>query len=92
MVALVIESALAGRLALFQKIGAARQRSAVVRLLLRLTLTMLLSLSIVIAIEWIARGEFAPITSYLISTSRPGLETVGIVMLAQKHFGKNRIQ
>lgn len=82
MVALVIESALAGRLALFQKIGAARQRSAVVRLLLSLTLTMLFSLSIVIAVEWIARGEFAPIPSYLLSTAHPGLATVGIVMLA----------
>ncbi len=82
MVALVIESALAGRLAFFRKLGAAREKSAVLRLLLSLALTLLFSLSIVIAVEWIARGEFAPIVPYLLSPSRPGLATIGIVMLA----------
>ncbi|TXH99537.1 MAG: LTA synthase family protein [Rhizobium sp.] len=82
MVALVIESALAGRLALFQKIGAARRKSAALRLLLSLSLTLLFSLSIVIAVEWIARGDLAPVWPYLLSPSRPGLATIGAVMLA----------
>lgn len=82
MVALVIESALAGRLALFQKIGAARQKSAALRLLLSLLLTLLFSLSLVVAVEWIARGELTPVWLYLMSPSRPGLATIGLVMLA----------
>ncbi len=82
MVALVIESALAGKLALFQKIGAARQKSAALRLLLSLALTLLCSLSIVMTIEWVARGEFASAWTYLLSPSRPGLATIGVVMLA----------
>lgn len=82
MVASVIESALAGRLAFFQKIGAARQNSATLRLLLSLTLTLLLSLSIIVAVEWIARGELAAARSYLFSIARPGFVTIGIVMLA----------
>jgi phosphoglycerol transferase MdoB-like AlkP superfamily enzyme len=81
LVALVIESALAGRLAFFQKIGAARQKSAILRLLLSLTLTLLLSLSMIVAVEWIARGEPASAWSYLFSTARPGFATIGIVML-----------
>jgi phosphoglycerol transferase MdoB-like AlkP superfamily enzyme len=82
LVALVIESALAGRLALFQKIGAARQKSATLRLLLSLSLTLFFSLSIVVAVEWVARGEFGAAWSYLLSTSRPGFATIGVVMLA----------
>ncbi|NRP85852.1 hypothetical protein GFPCMMHI_01753 [Ensifer adhaerens] len=81
MVDLVIGSALAGRLVLFQKIGAARQKSAVLRQVLSLTLTLLLALSIVIAVEWIVRGEFSTVPSYLFSPSRPGFTTIGIVML-----------
>ncbi|SCB07313.1 LTA synthase family protein [Rhizobium hainanense] len=82
LVALVIESALAGRLALFQKIGAARQNSASLHLLLSLALTLLLSLSIVMTVEWVARGEFGPAWTYLLSTSRPGVATIAIIMLA----------
>lgn len=81
MVASVIESALAGKLALFQKIGAAKQKSAALRLLLSLTLTLLFSLSIVMTVEWVARGEFASAWTYLLSPSRPGLATIGVVML-----------
>ena len=81
MVALVIGSALAGRLALFQKIRAARRQSAVLRQVLSLTLTFLLALSTVVFVEWIARGEFAAVPSYLLSTARPGFTTVGITML-----------
>jgi phosphoglycerol transferase MdoB-like AlkP superfamily enzyme len=81
LVALVIESALAGRLAFFQKIGAARQKSAILRLLLSLTLTLLLSLSMIVTVEWIARGEPVAAWSYLFSTARPGFATIGIVML-----------
>ncbi|HEX8048472.1 MAG TPA: LTA synthase family protein [Rhizobium sp.] len=81
MVALVIGSALAGRLALFQKIGAARRQSAILRQVLSLALTFLLALSTVVAVEWVARGEFATIPSYLFSPSRPGFTTIGVVML-----------
>ncbi|MQB42836.1 LTA synthase family protein [Rhizobium sp. ICMP 5592] len=81
MVALVIGSALAGRLALFQKIGAARRQSAILRQVLSLALTFLLALSTVVAVEWVARGEFATIPSYLFSPSRPGFTTIGIIML-----------
>lgn len=81
MVALVIGSALAGRLVLFQKIGAARRQSAILRQVLSLTLTFLLALSTVVAVEWVARGEFATVPSYLFSPSRPGFTTIGIVML-----------
>jgi len=82
LVALVIGSALAGKLALFQKIGDARQKSAALRLLLSLALTLLFSLSIVMTVEWVARSEFASAWTYLLSPSRPGLATIGIVMLA----------
>lgn len=81
MVDLVIGSALAGRLAFFQKIGAARQQSTVLRQLLSLGLTMLLALSLVAGVEWIARGEFSTVLPYLFSLSRPGFTTIGIVML-----------
>ena len=82
MVALVIESALAGKLALIQKIGTARQKSSALRLLLSLALTLLFSLSIVMTVEWVARSEFASAWAYLLSPSRPGPTTIGIVMLA----------
>nr|WP_312862847.1 MULTISPECIES: LTA synthase family protein [unclassified Rhizobium] len=62
--------------------GAARQKSAALRLLLSLLLTSLFSLSIVVTVEWIARGELAPVWPYLMSPSRPGLATIGVVMLA----------
>ncbi|WP_414709277.1 LTA synthase family protein [Rhizobium sp.] len=78
---MVIGSALAGRLALFQKIGAARRQSAILRQVLSLALTFLLALSTVVAVEWVARGEFATIPSYLFSPSRPGFTTIGVVML-----------
>jgi phosphoglycerol transferase MdoB-like AlkP superfamily enzyme len=81
LVALVIGSALAGRLAFFQKIGAARRQSAILRQVLSLALTFLLALSTVVAVEWVARGEFATIPSYLFSPSRPGFTTIGIIML-----------
>ena len=81
MVDLIIGSALAGRLAFFQKIGAARQQSAVLRQILSLGLTLLLALSIIVGVEWIARGEFATVLPYVFSPSRPGFTTIGIVML-----------
>nr|WP_286203211.1 LTA synthase family protein [Rhizobium lusitanum] len=61
--------------------GAARRQSAVLRQILSLTLTFLLALSTVVAVEWIARGEFAAVPSYLLSPTRPGFTTIGIVML-----------
>ena len=81
MVALVIGSALADRLVLLRKIGAARQKSAVLRQVLSLTLTLLLALSLIVGVEWIARGEFSTVLPYLFSLSRPGFTTIGIVML-----------
>lgn len=82
MVDLVIGSALAGRLALFQKIGAARQHSALLRQVLSLALTLLIAASLVVMVEWIARGELSGVFPYLFSFSRPGFTTVGIITLA----------
>lgn len=57
MVDLVIGFALVGRRDIFQKIGRARRQSAV----LRLTPTLLLTLSIIGRVKWIARGEFSAV-------------------------------
>ncbi|MFJ6323575.1 MULTISPECIES: LTA synthase family protein [unclassified Rhizobium] len=81
MVDQVIGSVSTGRLTLFQKIGAARQQSAALRQFLSLILTLLIASSIVVGVEWIARGEFSAVLPYLLSPSRPGFTTIGLIML-----------
>ncbi len=81
MVDQVIGSVTTGRLTLFQKIGAARQQSAALRQLLSLLLTFLIASSIVVGVEWIARGQFSAVLPYLLSPSRPGFTTIGLVIL-----------
>nr|WP_309574432.1 LTA synthase family protein [Rhizobium sp. AP16] len=66
---------------MLQKLGTARQQSAVLRQLLSLLLTFLSSLLIVIAVEWVARGELTDVPAYLFSANQPAFTTVGIVML-----------
>ncbi|NTI61798.1 LTA synthase family protein [Agrobacterium rhizogenes] len=81
MIAPVSSPALAGKPAILQKLGTARQQSAVLRQILSLLLTFLSSLLIVIAVEWVARGELTDVPAYLFSANQPAFTTIGIVML-----------
>jgi phosphoglycerol transferase MdoB-like AlkP superfamily enzyme len=56
-------------------------RPSVLRELGSLLLTFAIAMLLVIAVEWISRGSFSDIADYLTSPIKPGLTTIGLIML-----------
>lgn len=48
---------------------------------MRLTISLLLALTTVILTEWMARGTLSGISDYLLSTARPGMVAVAVLLL-----------
>lgn len=51
------------------------------RATLRLAISLLLALVTVIATEWLARGTLSGVSDYLLSTARPGMVAVAVLLL-----------
>lgn len=82
MVALTPNSAPTDPSIAIKRFVAASRRSTGLRQLLSLLLTCLIATSLVVCVEWIARGSYADIKEFLTSPIKPGLTTIGILMLA----------
>jgi phosphoglycerol transferase MdoB-like AlkP superfamily enzyme len=65
----------------WRNLAAKRTRPTVLREIGSLLLTFAIALLLVIVVEWISRGSFADIAEYLTSPIKPGLTTIGIIML-----------
>lgn len=76
MIALVMKSAQARRMALLSAGLGANVRSPAARAALSIAFTFSMALLSVIAVEWIARSTLADVGDFLTSTARPGMTTV----------------
>jgi phosphoglycerol transferase MdoB-like AlkP superfamily enzyme len=56
-------------------------RPSVLREIGSLSLTFAIAMLLVIVVEWISRGSFSDIADYLTSPIKPGLTTIGLIML-----------
>ncbi|MGO4436125.1 LTA synthase family protein [Rhizobium sp. RAF56] len=61
--------------------GVVSPRSAFSRQLLSLCLTLAIAFATVVVVEWISRGSLADIPEYLTSPIKPGLTTIGLLLL-----------
>lgn len=76
MIALVMKSAQARRMALLSAGLGTNVRSPAARAALSIAFTFSMALLSVIAVEWIARSKLADVGDFLTSTARPGMTTV----------------
>jgi phosphoglycerol transferase MdoB-like AlkP superfamily enzyme len=76
LIALVMKSAQARRMALLSAGLGANVRSPAARAALSIAFTFSMALLSVIAVEWIARSTLADVGDFLTSTARPGMTTV----------------
>jgi phosphoglycerol transferase MdoB-like AlkP superfamily enzyme len=65
----------------WQRPGATRAQASALREFVGVVLTFAIAFSAVIAVEWISRGSLADIPDYLTSPIKPGLTTIGLIML-----------
>lgn len=81
MIALVMKSAQARRMALLSAGLGANVRSPAARAALSIAFTFSMALLSVIAVEWIARSTLVDVGDFLTSPARPGMTTVAMLTI-----------